>query len=118
MLRDRSLSELQTAIAAALNLRCYAVLSPRSTPTVALEVPNLSVDLEWPIPSLPWNLLPLHSTATHSQQADTELDPPLLGAIEALVKDKEGEEVSPAAIGSGVAFLYLYMIMAGSASNA
>ncbi|KAK8845447.1 cystathionine beta-lyase [Kwoniella newhampshirensis] len=104
-----------TAVATSVNLRCFAVLSPRSDERVGLEVPDLEVELEWEISKLPWNLLPVHS---HGQKrlADKELDPPLLQAIEGLVNTHV--EVGKTGIGSCVAFLYVYMVMAGSEENA
>ena len=104
----------QTAIATSVNLRCLAVLSPRSDDKVALEIPNLDLEAEWDISSLPWNLLPLHAEEDR-HQADKELDPPLLAAIEDVVKS-EGSTAN--GIGSQVAFLYLYMLMAGRDYNA
>jgi hypothetical protein len=37
-------------------------LSPRSDNKIALEAPELEgLEVEWDIPELPWNLLPLHT---------------------------------------------------------
>ncbi|WWD22393.1 cystathionine beta-lyase [Kwoniella shandongensis] len=104
-----------TAVATSVDLRCFAVLSPRSDEKVGLEVPDLDVELEWKISKLPWNLLPVHSQG-QKRVADKELDPPLLQAIEGLVNTHV--EVGKTGIGSAIAFLYLYMVMAGSESNA
>lgn len=110
---------LQTAIATSVNLRCYAALTPRSDDTVSLEVPDLGLEMEWDISSLPWNLLPVPLSASSSAEprtADKELDPPLLEAIEELVR--AGNVSVRSALGAGVAWLYLYMIIAGSEREA
>ena len=104
----------QTAIATSLNLRCFAVLSPRSDDKVGLEVPNLGLEAEWTIPALPWSLLPVGSDGA-KREADKELDQPLLQAIESLV---ETAEITNVARGAEMAFLYLYMVTAGNDKNA
>ncbi|WWC85766.1 cystathionine beta-lyase [Kwoniella dendrophila CBS 6074] len=104
-----------TAIASSVNLRCFAVLSPRSDGKVALEVPNVNVEAEWEISSLPWGLLPVHSN-THRHVADKDLDPALLQAIEKLVH--EHSELGKTGLNSCIAYLYLYMVMAGAESEA
>lgn len=97
-----------------MNLRCFAVLSPRSDGKVGLEVPNLELEAEWDITALPWNLLPVGSDG-EKREADKELDPPLLQAIESVV---DAGEVTATRRGAQVAFLYLYMVVAGSETNA
>jgi hypothetical protein len=88
------------------------VLSPRSDDKIALEVPNLDFEAEWDISRLPWGLLPVGSDGAN-READKELDPPLLTAIEGLVP-----AAGKTGVGAAVAFLYLYMVMAGSQANA
>jgi hypothetical protein len=100
-------------VATSVNLRCYAILSPRSDDKVALEVPNLSFEGEWEISTLPWNLLPFGSDRA-KREAGKELETPLLSAIEEVVTRSETGRTG---INAGVAFLYLYMVMAGSEAN-
>ncbi|WRT63680.1 cystathionine beta-lyase [Kwoniella shivajii] len=104
-----------TAIASSVNLRCFAVLSPRSDGKVGLEVPNVGVEAEWEISKLPWGLLPVHSNS-HRHIADKDLDSSLLQAIENLVHDHA--ELGQTGLNSCIAFLYLYMVMAGADLNA
>jgi hypothetical protein len=106
----------QTAIATSLDLRCYAVLTPRHDPKVELEVPDISFEQEWDINELPWSFVAgrLGGTAT-GVVADKELDEALIKAIEGLVV-REG--VAQNGAGAAVAFLYLYMVMAGTLENA
>lgn len=81
---------------------------------MAIEAPNFDFDAEWDISALPWHLLPFGSDNAQ-READKELDPPLLQAIETLVSS---DDASKATIGTSVAFLYLFMIMAGHERNA
>ncbi|WWC58066.1 cystathionine beta-lyase [Kwoniella dejecticola CBS 10117] len=104
-----------TAVASSVNLRCFAVLSPRSDGKVALEVPNVGVEAEWEISRLPWGLLPVHPN-TQRHIADKDLDPALHEAIEKLVH--EHLELGKTGINSCIAYLYLYMVMAGAESEA
>ncbi|WVQ64760.1 cystathionine beta-lyase [Kwoniella botswanensis] len=104
-----------TAIASSVNLRCFAVLSPRSDGKVALEVPNVGVEAEWDISKLPWGLLPVHAD-THRHVADKDLDPALLQSIEKLVH--EHKELGKTGLNSCIAYLYLYMVMAGAEPEA
>ncbi|ORX34655.1 cystathionine beta-lyase [Kockovaella imperatae] len=103
-----------SAVATSVDLRCFGVLSPRSDSKVALEVPDLNVEAEWDISALPWNLLPVHIDGSR-RVADKELDPPLLAAIESLITSND---VANPAIGSQLAFLYLYMVISAKESNA
>lgn len=64
--------------------------------------------------SLPWNLLLLGSDET-KREADKELDQPLLKAVESVVNTGE---ISPMGLRAEIAFLYLYMVLAGSEKNA
>ena len=108
-------TNMQTAVATSVDLRCYSVLSPRNDNKIALEAPELDdLEIEWDISKLPWNLLPLHADGSR-RSADKELDPPLLQAIEVHTRGAEGDNRG---LGAQVAFLYLYMVIAGSERNA
>ncbi len=72
------------------------------------------LEIEWDINELPWNLLPFQTDGSR-RAADKELDPPLLQAIETHTRGAEGDRRG---LGAQVAFLYLYMMIAGSPSNA
>lgn len=87
---------------------------PRSDGKVALEAPDLEVETEWSIDSLPWNLLPVHADGSR-HQADKELDMSLLQALETMISLEVPNKRS---ISGQVAFLYIYMVMAGSQANA
>lgn len=102
---------MQTAIATSLNLRCYGVLSPRTDAKVAIRAPDLEADHAWGIASLPWDQVP-------SKQGDAPaeaLDPVLLAAIERLVSL---DRPSKTGFSASVAFLYVYMTMAGCRDDA
>ncbi|WVN90920.1 cystathionine beta-lyase [Cryptococcus depauperatus CBS 7841] len=104
-----------TAIATSVDLRCFSVLSARHDNIVGLEAPNIGVELEWDISKLPWNLLPVHSNSDR-HVADKELNPALLQVIENIVNLHF--EVGKTGMAAAVAFLYLYMMIAGDESNA
>lgn len=75
--------------------------------------------MEWDIDTLPWNLLPIstdQSPRPSRHLADKDLDPPLLEALEKLVRHSHTTVKS--AVGAAVAWLYLYMTMAGSETEA
>lgn len=109
----------QTAIATSVDLRCFAALTPRSDNKVALEAHNLNLEAEWDISALPWKLLPIalaKSTDNAGRRvADKDLDPPLLAAVEKHVREGGWGKTAQ---GAAVAFLYLYMLIAGDESNA
>ncbi|KAK4688013.1 cysteine-S-conjugate beta-lyase, partial [Tremellales sp. Uapishka_1] len=103
-----------TAIATSVNLRCFAVLSPRADGTLALEIPDVRWNDEWTIKSLPWDKLPSSTGPSERKHADKELDAGLLAAIEKLVKI---EGATTHGSGAAAAWLYLYMIISGSETN-
>lgn len=92
-------------------------MSPRSDGKVGLEAPDLGLDAEWDITALPWNLLPL-SAKEGGHLADKDLEAPLISAIEELVHLAAGPTGEKRAIGAGVSWLYLYMVMAGRPESA
>lgn len=97
-------SNLQTAIATSLNLRCYGVLSGREDSKVAIAAPDLEADHAWDLSELPWDLVPKREGSA----APSALDPALLAALEAFVaKDKP----TKTGFSASVAFLYVYMAM-------
>jgi hypothetical protein len=97
-----------------VNLRCFAVLSPRSDSKIALEFPYINLETEWDISSLPWSLLPV-GTQSGKREADTELDQALIQGIEGVANAELGGKHGFAA---QLAFLYLYMTICGSRDNA
>lgn len=122
-----SADTLQTAIAASVDLRCFATLTPRSDALVALESPNLEIDAEWSIAALPWSLVPAASSSSSSSSSSSapyapkELDATLLAALEKSAAEHvngSGEALSKTAQGAAVAWLYLYMIVAGTKEDA
>lgn len=89
------------------------MLSPRADDIVSLEAPDVGADMEWSIPALPWNLLPLRNQKPKTQ-VDKELDPELLRAIEGIVDNGQRTKRE---LGAAVAFLYLFMLIGGSDKN-
>lgn len=104
---------MQTAIATSLNLRCFGVLSPRQDGKIAITAPDLEAEHAWDISSLPWDQVP---PKEEGQEGPPQaLDPVLLAAIEKLVS---ADRPTKTGFSASVAFLYVYMAMAGTASEA
>lgn len=108
---DPNAQIVQTAIATSLNLRCFGVLSPRTDAYVAIAAPDLEADFRWRISELPWSTVPPRTDAL----APKALDPVLLAAIEEVVHRTGFTKTGTSA---SIAFLYLYMALAGGESNA
>lgn len=107
---------LQTAIAAAISLKCYTFVqtsslssSLASSPSVTLSLPDQAFSHTWSIESLPWSLLPVSTSSTRATippRDDEFPDQVLLEALDEIVL-KTGLPVDRSA---GVkTFLYLYM---------
>lgn len=81
-------------------------------------MPDLGLEMAWDIDSLPWHLLPIQVEQSGSSRrlADKDLDAPLLEALEEVVK--AGNVNVKSALGAAVAWLYLYMTIAGSEAEA
>ena len=96
----------QTAIAAAVDLRCYGLLSTTITrqgkePTISLICPDVGYTNSWSIASLPYS----SSTVDHPTDS---LDASLMNSLTSLVT--EGTNLSDArASSAAIAFLYLYI---------
>lgn len=101
----------QTAIATSVNLRCFGVLSPRKDGKIGLEVPDIDYEAEWEISKLPWEVVPSFNRFSIPK----DLDQTLLSALENLVKI---DGVKPTGASAAVAFLYLYMAISPSSSEA
>ncbi|KZT57946.1 cystathionine beta-l [Calocera cornea HHB12733] len=96
-----------TAIAAAVNLRCFGLTTPREDGKLALYLPDLGgYEETWSLDELPWDVLePLPEGEAHGPV----LDEKLVAAIVETLKAHCATKTSQAA---AVAFLYLYMMMA------
>ncbi|KAF8322620.1 cystathionine beta-lyase [Clavulina sp. PMI_390] len=98
-----------TAIAAAVDLRCYGHVVPRQDGKISLRLPDIdNTTVEWDIKDLPWDVV--KPIAPGSEHPDT-LDANLVSAITStcipppLAANKR-------VIGSCIAFLYLYLSLA------
>lgn len=98
----------QTAIAAAVGLRCYGLSSPRHDGKIALRFIDLgNFSHEWILDDLPWDAVT--SIGVGDRHPDT-LDQRLVDAIQqrGLPVDIDQNLQAKAA---AIAFLYLYMVM-------
>ncbi|PWN48058.1 cystathionine beta-l [Violaceomyces palustris] len=101
------------AVAASVALRCFAHVSDREDGKLSLGLPDLGVEHVWKLDDLPWDVVPekLRIGAEAELGAHEELDQGLIAAIEKCVGDVVNETDRSHA--GSVAFLYLYMCIAG-----
>lgn len=82
-----------------MNLRCYCMTEPRHDDKISLSLPDLDLEHEWDLDSLPWSSVP-----PFTREPETSLDPNLMQAIEGVVRSDKVINVHAAQ-----AFLYLYL---------
>lgn len=95
------------AIAAALGLRAYLLVSELSDPsTISLELPDIGLAHCWNIADIPWNLLAQYIPRIGLKPIVTEeLTPQVIDALRSLWSQLEGPLHQTAAM----CFLYLYV---------
>jgi hypothetical protein len=97
----------QTAIAASINLRCFAILNRRRDDKIRLDLPDLNVhEKEWSVDSLPWDQFT--AKPLEGGRAPAELDQGSLKAVEKFLQD---DGLDATAHVAALAILYLYMAM-------
>lgn len=102
-----NVSILQTAIAASINLRCFAILNRRPDHKLRLDLPDLHLyEKEWSINRLPWDAFTAKPLQCGS--APKELDAGSLQAVEGFLHD---DGLDATAHVAALAILYLYMAM-------
>ena len=107
-----------TAIAGALDLRCYCHVEPRSDDKVSLVLPDVGLERTWNLSDLPFDKV-RESLAQEDVDADTlpnaqeSPNPSLLALISSSTHlAAEGENMSAKVALSPQAFLYLYLRLA------
>ncbi|GAA5827425.1 hypothetical protein JCM11251_003808 [Rhodosporidiobolus azoricus] len=101
-----------TAIAGAIDLRCYCLATSRSDGLLALSLPDLDYHQTWSISSLPWHALPpspLTAQPGKAPRPETVPDQELL----TLLANKFVKVDQLKAVQAAQAFLYLYMHLSG-----
>jgi hypothetical protein len=106
-INDMIVLDLQTAIAAAINLRCFAILSKRADGVIGVDLPDIGLVKEFTIAKLPWKALEGVASST-SEGAPKELDPGAMSALESYLGEDGLEKSAHVA---ALAILYLYMVM-------
>lgn len=97
----------QTAIAASINLRCFAILNKRRDHKLRLDLPDLHVhEKEWSVDSLPWD--DFTAKPLEGGRAPAQLDPGSLKAVEQFLHD---DGLDATAHVAALAIIYLYMAM-------
>ncbi|KAJ9094961.1 hypothetical protein QFC21_005753 [Naganishia friedmannii] len=96
-----------TAIAASINLRCFAILNKRPDQCIRLDLPDMALyEKEWTLDSLPWDEFTASPLA--DGRAPAELDQVSLKALEAFLHD---DGLPANAHVAALAILYLYMTL-------
>lgn len=104
-----------TAIAGAIDLRCYCLAEARSDGHVSLSLPDLGYSQSWDLSTLPWHLVsaPLSSLKT-GPKPDTVPSAELL----ALLANQFVHQDQLKAVQAAQAFLYLYMHLCAARGDA
>lgn len=102
-------SFIQAAIAAALSLRSYLLVTPLLGPTrkLTLRFPDIGLDHSWDIDSLPWSTFSMPGKKKYYFDTVERLDNDLANATKPLVAGIPGKVLQAAAS----AFLYVYLML-------
>ncbi len=98
---------MQTAIAAAINLRCFAILAKRADGVIGVDLPDIGLVKEFTIKTLPWDAV-VGTRSSAPNVVPKELDQ---GAILALERYLGEDGLKKSAHVAALAILYLYMVM-------
>lgn len=94
-------------MAASVDLRCYALTTPRHDGKVSVHFIDVgNFRHEWRLDELPWDsVTPVGVGAFHADQLDQKL-------VDALLEKPIHETMDRKARTAALAFLYLYMVLA------
>ena len=95
----------QTAIAAAINLRCFAHLSRRPDHKLSLDLPDIGLVREWDIDQLPWEAFTARPVDDDGH-APAELDSASFASVEKFLTD---DGLGSTAHAAALAIIYVYM---------
>lgn len=100
---------VQAAIAAALSLRSYLLVTPllEAVRKLTLRFPDIGLDHSWDIDSLPWDAFSTPGKKKYYFDTLERLDNDLVNTIKPLVAGVPGKVLQAAAF----AFLYLYLVL-------
>lgn len=113
----------QTAIAGAIDLRCYCLAEARSDGQVSLDLPDLGYLQSWDLSTLPWHLVDPALTSSSSSVAaflKTGPKPDHAPSTEllTLLANQFVHQDQLKAVQAAQAFLYLYMHLAAAHGGA
>ena len=113
------LTQGKDAIAAAISLRSYLLVSPAPWPSreIILHLPDIGIRRSWGVDQLPWFLFSHSSRKKTCRDTVTDLDPDLVEAIQALIKPSSqshsekshSETVRKMTYLTALAFLYILL---------
>lgn len=104
----------KTAIAAAISLRSYLLVTAlsKSKRAISLRFPDINLDHTWNIDDLPWETFSHPSKKKYYYDLVTELDPDLVAAMKPHLEDVSvgaPEEIRKIHQSSASAFLYIFL---------
>ncbi|BGP49431.1 cystathionine beta-lyase [Rhodotorula kratochvilovae] len=99
-----------TAIAGAIDLRCYCLAEARSDGQLSLELPDLGYSQTWDLSTLPWHLIVSPPSLKTGPKADTPPSQELL----TLLANQFVHQDQLKAVQAAQAFLYLYLHLAAA----
>lgn len=110
-------SDIQAAIAAAISLRSYLLVSflSKSHRTVTLRFPDIQLEHTWNIDDLPWDAFSAKGKKKYYYDLVTSLDEDLLAALQphiSTVSPKVPESARKIHHASATSFLYLFLSLA------
>ncbi|GAA5822731.1 hypothetical protein JCM3770_000558 [Rhodotorula araucariae] len=100
-----------TAIAGAIDLRCYCLAEARSDGQLSLNLPDLGYSQTWDLSTLPWHLIVSPPPLKTGPKADTPPSQELL----TLLANQFIHQDQLKAVQAAQAFLYLYLHLAAAA---
>lgn len=111
----------QAAIAAAISLRSYLLVTFRSKGrrTVSLKFPDIDLDHTWRIDDLPWSTFSQKGKKKFYYDLVTSLDPEFIEALQphiAQVSTDKSESIRKIHHASALCFLYLFLSLGSSKS--
>lgn len=105
---------MQAAIAAAISLRSYLLVTAlsKSKRTISLLFPDISLSHTWKIDDLPWGIFSQPTKKKHYYDLITSLDPDLVAALKPHLADislSAPDEIRKVHQNSALCFLYLFL---------
>ncbi|KPV74421.1 uncharacterized protein RHOBADRAFT_37433 [Rhodotorula graminis WP1] len=103
-----------TAIAGAIDLRCYCLAEARSDGQISLDLPDLGYSQSWDLSTLPWHLVDPALTSSSCLKTGPKPDQAPSTELLTLLANQFVHQDQLKAVQAAQAFLYLYMHLAAA----